>query len=166
MTWSYLCWVSYNYLTKLLYEEVTFPVISLCYYSTSLLLFCTILFSWSMCSWVLVTNSSIFLSWSLTLFCKAPTSYLWIDAADLSLIISDLFADMALCMSAHMRPYCWRVYVFLSMPLDSITYWFCSSVQLSTILLSKHFIILLASISCYFIKAVRSLNYLSWFPMY
>jgi len=148
-------------LTKLLYEEVTFPVSSLCYYSTCLLFFCTISFNWPMCSWFLVTNSSIFLSWSFTLFCKAPASYLYIDAADLSLMISVLFADMAWCMSPHMRPYCCIVYVFLSMPFDSITYWFCSTVQFFTILSSKHFIVLFASISCYLMKAVSSLNYLS-----
>jgi hypothetical protein len=52
------------------------------------------------------------------------------------------------CISAHILPYCCIVNVFLSIPLDSITYWFCSKVQLLITFLSKSFSVLLASMSC------------------
>jgi hypothetical protein len=76
-------------------------------------------------------------------------------------MISVLFADIALCMSAHIRPYCCIVKVFLSIPLDSITYWLCNILQFSATLASKFLIVLFASISCYLMKFVKSAYYLS-----
>ena len=100
-------------------------------------------------------NSPICLSYSFILFCNAPTYNLEADAACLSLIISALFSEIAVCISEHMRPYCCIVKLFLSMPFDSITYWLCNIVQLSTTFLSKVLIVLFASISYDLIKAVN-----------
>jgi hypothetical protein len=79
----------------------------------------------------------------------------------LSLIISVLFAEIAVCISAHMRPYYYIVKVFLSIPLDNITCWLCNIVQFSETFLSKVLIVLFASINYDLIKLVNSVYYLS-----
>jgi hypothetical protein len=145
---------------------VVFPIISACFCDSYVFCSWRFLSSFWRFSWFVTMNSPRHLSCSFILFYSAATCNRCADAVYLSLIISALFSEMPLCISEHIRPYCWIVKVFLSIPLDSIIYWLCSSVLLSTTFLSKLFMVLLASISYYLIKAVSSAYYLSWFPTY
>ena len=105
--------------------------------------------------------SPTFLSISFIRFWSADTCIRDVDADYLSFIISALFSDMAVCISEHIRPYYYNVNVLRSIPLESMTYWLCSNVQLFTTFLSKFFNVVLASISCYLMNFVNSLYYLS-----
>ena len=120
----------------------------------------------SRCVLLLLTNSPIALSISLIRFCNAATYVREVEAAYLSFIISALFSDMPLCISAHMRPYYCIVKLLRSTPLASITYQLCSIVQLLVTFLSKSLIVLFASMSCYLRKLVSCTYYLSWCPTY
>ncbi len=112
-----------------------------------------VLYSWNCFSnywrfsWLVTRNSPMLLSCSFILFYSAPTYSRCADAVYLSLIISALFSEMPLCISEHIRPYCCIVNVFRSTPFANMTYWLCSSVQLSTTFLSKVLIVLFASVS-------------------
>jgi hypothetical protein len=79
-------------------------------------------FNSDMLSLFVIRNSPIFLAESLIRFCSADTYSRWDDAACLSLMISALFSEMAVCISEHMRPYCCIVKVFRSIPLDNMIY--------------------------------------------
>jgi hypothetical protein len=79
-----------------------------------------VLSSYWMCSLVTLMKSPTFLSDSLIRFCSADTYRRWVDAAYLSLIISALFSEMAVCISEHMRPYYEIVKLLRSIPLDNI----------------------------------------------
>jgi hypothetical protein len=79
----------------------------------------------------------------------------------LSLMISALFSEIAVCISEHIRPYYCIVKVLRSIPLDNITCWLCSMVQFSATFLSKVFMVLFASTNYYLIKFVKFVYYLS-----
>jgi hypothetical protein len=154
-TWSYLCCVSYIYLSIELYDDVVVPTSSACYCFACVLFSSIVWFRIWRLSLFVIRNSPNYLSASFIRFCNADTCNRWVEAAVLSFIISALFSEIAVCISEHMRPYCCIVKLFLSIPFDNITYWLCSKVQLSTTFLSKVFMVLLASISCVLRKAVN-----------
>ena len=104
-----------------------------------------------MLSLVVIISSPTFLSDSFILFCNADVSISCWDAVVLSFMISDLFSEMAVCISEHIRPYCYMVKVLRSIPFDNITCWLCSIVQLSDTFLSKVLSVLFASTSYYLI---------------
>jgi hypothetical protein len=112
-------------------------------------------------SLVVIMSSPTFLSDSFIRFCRADVCILYWDAVVLSLIISALFAEIAVCISEHMRPYYCIVKVFLSIPLDNITCWLCSILQFSDTFLSKVLIVLFASTNYDLMKFVNSVYYLS-----
>jgi hypothetical protein len=145
--WSHLCYVSYIYFSIYSCCDLVLPMSSL-YYCVVSILYSEVAFSsWWRCSLLVIMNSPIYLSCSLILFYRAPTSRRWADAAFLSTIISALFSEMPLCISEHIRPYCCIVNVLRSIPFASITYWLCSNVQLFVTFSSNVLIVLLASIS-------------------
>jgi hypothetical protein len=77
--------------------------------------------SYLVLSSVIYLISPMFLSISLIRFCSAETWSLYVDAFYLSLIISALFSEIAVCISEHILPYCCIVKVLRSIPLDNIT---------------------------------------------
>ena len=153
-TWSYLCCVSYIYLSIELYDDVVVPTSSACYCFACVLFSSIVWFRIWRLSLFVIRNSPNYLSASFIRFCKADTYNRWAEAAVLSFIISALFSEMAVCISEHIRPYCYIVKVFRSIPLDNITYWLCNRVQFSTTFLSKLLMVLFASISYDLMKAV------------
>jgi len=58
-----------------------------------------------MLPFVAMMSSPTFLSYSFIRFYRADVCIRYWDAVALSFIISALFADIALCISEHMRPY-------------------------------------------------------------